>query len=195
MKRKSLIRLMAEAGLRSVRRHRVITTVIVVLAAAAVAVSLVTTGGAGVAGGAAKPADQAARAFTVTALGHPGQRVSLSQYAGRPVILNFWASWCEPCQQETPLLARWYKQHDGHVALLGLDENDSAAAALAFAQAKGVTYPLGFDPNTIVASDYDVAALPQTFFLDARHRVVDHVAGALTQAELDAGLRLMDAAG
>ncbi len=191
MKRKSLIRLMAEAGLRVARRHRVISAAVAVLVVAAVAVSLATTG----AGSAAPPADQPAHAFSVTALGQSGQRVSLSQYAGRPLIVNFWASWCEPCQKETPLLARWYKQQDGHVALLGLDENDSAASALAFARAKGVSYPLGFDPNTIVASAYHVGALPQTFFLDARHRIVDHVAGALTQAELDQGLRLMQAAG
>jgi cytochrome c biogenesis protein CcmG/thiol:disulfide interchange protein DsbE len=190
VKRKSLIRLMAEAGLRVVRRHRVISSVIAVLAAAVVAVSLATTGS----GRTAPPADQPAAAFSLTALGQSGQKVALSQYAGRPVIVNFWASWCEPCQKETPLLARWYKQQDGRVALLGLDENDSAANALAFARAKGVSYPLGFDPNTIVASAYHVGALPQTFFLDARHRIVDHVAGALTQAELDQGLRLMNAA-
>ena len=191
MKRKSLIRLMAEAGLRVARRHRVITSVVAVLAAAVVAVSLATTGS----GRTAQPADQPAHAFTVTALGQAGQRVSLSQYAGQPVILNFWASWCEPCQKETPLLASWYKQQDGHVTLLGLDENDSAASALAFARARGVSYPLGFDPGTVVAADYHVGALPQTFFLDARHRIVDHVAGALTQADLDKGLRLMNAAG
>jgi cytochrome c biogenesis protein CcmG/thiol:disulfide interchange protein DsbE len=190
MKRKSLIRLIAEAGLRAVRRHRVISAAVAALAAAAVAVSLATTGS-----GSAAPADQPGHAFTVSALGKTGQPVSLSQYPGRPVILNFWASWCEPCQKETPLLARWYKQQDGRVALLGLDENDSAANALAFARAKGVSYPLGFDPNTIVASDYHVGALPQTLFLDARHRIVDHVAGALTQADLDKGLRLMNSAG
>jgi cytochrome c biogenesis protein CcmG, thiol:disulfide interchange protein DsbE len=187
MKRKSLVRLLAEAGIRKIRRHKVISSAVAVFAAAVVAVSLATTGGG-------TASDPVAPGFTLTALGQSGRQVSLSQYAGQPVILNFWASWCEPCQQETPLLARWYKQQDGHVVLLGLDENDSAASALPFARAKGVSYPLGFDPNTIVASDYHVGALPQTFFLDARHRIVDHVAGAVTEAELATGLRLMRSA-
>jgi cytochrome c biogenesis protein CcmG/thiol:disulfide interchange protein DsbE len=190
MKRKSLIRLMTEAAVRAVRRHKVTSSAVAVFAVAVIAVSVVTTS----TGTAAPKTYPAGPGFTLAALGQTGRQVSLSQYASKPVIVNFWASWCEPCQQETPLLARWYKQQDGHVVLLGLDENDNAASALRFAQAKGVTYPIGFDPKTIAASDYHVDGLPQTFFLNAQHRVVDHVLGALTEAELDKGLRLMRSA-
>ena len=109
-------------------------------------------------------------------------------------IINFWASWCPPCQQETPLLASWYKQQHGHVVLLGLDENDTTADALKFAQAKGVSYPIGFDPQVKVALAYNVDGLPQTFFLNAQHRIVDHVLGAVTKAQLAKGLRLMNSA-
>jgi hypothetical protein len=80
------------------------------------------------------------------------------------------------------------------VVLLGLDENDSAANALAFVKAKGVTYPIGFDPNVNVAGKYGVNGLPQTFFLNARHQIVDHVVGAVTEASLANGLRLMNSA-
>ena len=170
------------------RRHKVITGVVAAFVAAVVGVSLATNGTA------APPTYRAAPNFTLAALGQPGQRVSLSQYAGKPVIINFWASWCEPCQQETPLLASWYKQQHGHVVLLGLDENDIAADALKFATAKGVSYPIGFDPNVTVAPSYGVDGLPQTFFLNAEHRIVDHVLGAVTRAELAKGLRLMNAA-
>jgi len=169
------------------RRHKVVTGSIVVFIAALIAVTLATSGSA------APPSYPAAAGFTLTALGKPGQQVSLSQYAGKPVIINFWASWCAPCQQETPLLASWYKQQHGHVVLLGLDENDTAANALKFAAAKGVSYPIGFDPNVTVAPAYDVDGLPQTFFLNAEHRIVDHVLGAVTKAELAKGLRLMNA--
>ena len=80
------------------------------------------------------------------------------------------------------------------MVLLGLDENDTAADALKFATAKGVSYPIGFDPNVTVAPAYGVDGLPQTFFLNAEHRIVDHVLGAVTKAELAKGLRLMNAA-
>ncbi len=169
-------------------RHKVVTGSVAVFIAAVIAVTLATTGTA------APPAKTAAPAFTLTALGKPGQQVSLSQYQGKPLIINFWASWCAPCQQETPLLASWYKEQHGHVVLLGLDENDAAASALAFATAKGVGYPIGFDPTVTVASAYGVDGLPQTFFLNAAHRIVDHVLGAVTRAELVKGLSLMNAA-
>jgi cytochrome c biogenesis protein CcmG/thiol:disulfide interchange protein DsbE len=169
------------------RRHKVITGSVAVFVAAVIAVSLATSGSA------TPPADKAAAGFTLTALGKPGQQVSLSQYQGKPLIINFWASWCGPCQQETPLLAGWYKQQHGHVALLGLDENDVAADAVRFAAAKGVSYPIGFDPAVTVPAAYGVDGLPQTFFLNAEHRIVDHVLGAVTEAELAKGLRLMNA--
>ena len=170
------------------RRHKVITGVVAAFIVAVIAVSLATSGTA------APPSYPSAAGFTLTALGQPGQQVSLSQYAGKPVVINFWASWCAPCQQETPLLASWYKQQHGHVVLLGLDENDTAADALKFATAKGVSYPIGFDPSVKVAPAYGVDGLPQTFFLNAEHRIVDHVLGAVTRAELAKGLRLMNAA-
>ena len=173
------------------RRHKVITGSVVAFIAAVIAVSLATSGSAAPPTNQAAP--KAAAGFTLAALGKPGQQVSLSQYQGKPLIINFWASWCAPCQQETPLLASWYKQQHGHVVLLGLDENDVAADAIKFAAAKGVSYPIGFDPNVTVAPAYNVDGLPQTFFLNAEHRIVDHVLGAVTKAELAKGLRLMNA--
>jgi cytochrome c biogenesis protein CcmG, thiol:disulfide interchange protein DsbE len=185
---------------RLIRRNKVISAVTAAFAVAIIVVSLTTTGTAATStgqpggGGQKAASDPAAHGFTLAALGKPGQQVSLSQYQGKPLVINFWASWCPPCQQETPLLAQWYKQQDGHVVLLGLDENDAAASALKFAQAKGVTYPIGFDPNVAVALSYGVDSLPQTFFLNASHHIVDHVLGAVTAADLAKGLRLMNGA-
>ena len=169
-------------------RHKVVSGSIAVFAAAIVAVSLATSSSA------APPPAPVAPAFTVAALGAPGS-VSLSQYRGKPVVVNFWATWCDICVSETPLLASWYKQEHGKIALLGLDENDpSAKAALAFARAKGVTYTLGFDPLMNVAGAFDIDDLPQTYFLNAQHRIVEHVLGAMTKADLAEGVTLMDAA-
>jgi thiol-disulfide isomerase/thioredoxin len=172
---------------RQIGRHKVVSGSVAVFAAAIIAVSLATSSSA------APPPAPVAPGFTVAALGGPGN-VSLTQYRGKPVIVNFWASWCDPCKTETPLLASWYKQEHGKIALLGLDENDTSAKALAFAHAKGVSYTLGFDPLMSVAGAYALSALPQTYFLNAQHRIVLHVLGAMTKADLAEGVTLMDAA-
>ena len=175
---------------RAAARHKLASGLIALAAVASlIAIALVASGPATPAGATADPA---APAFSLPVLGQSAQKISLSDYAGKPVIVNFFASWCEPCQQETPLLASWYKRQHGHVVLLGLDENDTTAAALKFANAKGVSYPIGFDPQVTVALAYNVDGLPQTFFLNAQHRIVDHVLGAVTEAELAKGLGLMN---
>ncbi len=176
---------------RIVVRNKIATAATAVFLVAAVAISVAGTRSSG----SSPQPDPVAPGFTLTALGDPGHHITLSQYAGKPLIVNFWASWCPPCQQETPLLARWYAGQHGHVILVGLDENDNAASALKFARAKGVTYPIGTDPQLAAANAYGVVALPQTFFLNAQHRIVDRVYGAVTLADLAKGVRLMDAPG
>jgi len=178
----------------SVRRHRLVAAVIalcVVASVAAFAWASTSTGTGPGSGSAAGPAaDPVAPAFSFPVLGHSGQQVSLSDYAGKPLIVNFFASWCPPCQQETPLLARFYRAEHGKVALVGLDENDVVANALKFTRAKGVNYPVGWDPQLTAAYAYGVGGLPQTFFLNAKHRIVEHLYGAVTQAELNKGVAL-----
>lgn len=129
----------------------------------------------------------AAKNFRLPELGHSGQYVSLAAYAGRPVIINFFASWCAPCQRETPLLARFYTEHHGRVLIIGVDSNDQTGKALQFVKAKGVRYPVAFDgyPAPVTVS-YGIIALPQTFMLNARHQIVRHIAGDVTQQELTA---------
>jgi cytochrome c biogenesis protein CcmG/thiol:disulfide interchange protein DsbE len=183
-------------------QHKLVTAITVLLVAAVVVGvaggSLRGTPGA-TGGGSSAPGDTAvvyahptqAPAFSLPDLSTTGQHVGLSQYQGKPLIVNFFASWCGPCQQETPLLARFFKQQDGRVAILGVDGNDPAANAVAFVHAKGVTYPVGADKSLITASAYNVSAFPQTFFLNSRHQIVYQVFGAVTQAELAKGTSLM----
>ena len=133
-----------------------------------------------------------AQAFTLPELGHLGQHISLAQYAGRPLILNFFASWCEPCQRETPLIARFYRSHRRSVVIIGVDVNDTSSAGLAFARKMGVTYPIASDPAPMtMALSYGVAALPQTFFLNAQHRVVRRMIQAVSLADLRRGVAIM----
>ena len=156
----------------------------------AVAIVLVVT----LAGAQAKKTGQPpqAKSFSLAQLGRPGSRVTLASYAGQPVIINFFASWCSPCQRETPLLAKFYLSNHGRVRVLGIDSNDQTAPALRFARKTGVRYPVGVDPYPAATTvSYRVLALPQTFFLNAQHRIVLHVVGALTTKDLTKGVSLM----
>lgn len=179
------------------RRFRLSRTARVVVsgvaAAAATAAALTALGS--VSRGTAAPHSPPPTAgnFALPLLGHPGQRISLSAYAGKPVIVNFFASWCHPCQQETPLIARFYAASGKRVAIIGVDENDRAPAALAFIRASKVAYPVAVDgPSDPTASAYGLIGLPQTFFLDAQHRIVKRVSGAVTLHDLQAGLAMID---
>ena len=126
-------------------------------------------------------------------LGHASTTVSLAAYAGRPVIVNFFASWCAPCRRETPMLAHFYASQHGRVVVLGIDANDETAAALRFTAKAGVGYPVGSDPfPSPVTTSYGVYALPQTFFLNAQHRIVFKVMGAVTSSKLAQGVALMN---
>jgi cytochrome c biogenesis protein CcmG, thiol:disulfide interchange protein DsbE len=169
-------------------RHKIVSSLVALcVAASLIAIGLVASGSGAPAGAAPDPA---APAFSLPVLGQSGQKVSLSDYAGRPLIVNFFASWCEPCQQETPLLAKFYRTEHAKVAIVGLDENDVMSSAMSFTHKEGVSYPVGFDPEVVAASAYGVAGLPQTFFLDAKHRIVDRVFGAVTLADLNHGIAL-----
>jgi cytochrome c biogenesis protein CcmG/thiol:disulfide interchange protein DsbE len=175
---------------RAAARNKLTTGII----AAAVIVSFAVIAWAGTSSGTAKPAaDPVAATFSVPVLEQAGvgsPRLALASYAGKPLIVNFFASWCAPCEKETPLLAKFYRSEQGKVALIGLDENDQVGSALKFIGADGVSYPVGWDPQVTVASAYNVSLLPQTFFLDARHRVVYRTFGAVTSTDLSKGIAL-----
>jgi cytochrome c biogenesis protein CcmG/thiol:disulfide interchange protein DsbE len=181
----------AGPGRRTGRRVRLVALVVTALAGLAV-IGLLTVAVADAGTGpATRPAapkrPAAAQPFALAALGHAGQQVTLSRYAGQPVIVNFFASWCGPCQHETPLLAGFYAAHHGQVQVIGIDSNDTTAAALRFVQSEHVGYPVGADPFPAkTATSYGVLALPQTFFLNARHQIVRHIVGQVTAKELAA---------
>jgi cytochrome c biogenesis protein CcmG, thiol:disulfide interchange protein DsbE len=128
--------------------------------------------------------------FSLPALtgGTPVNLDKLGTNRHRPVVLNFFASWCIPCQKETPLLARTAaaEQAKGSpVQFIGVDVAESASDGLAFVQKSGITYPVGSDLSLRVTSAlYGLNAQPNTFFIDASGRVIGHVIGGVTAPEL-----------
>ena len=115
-------------------------------------------------------------------------RLELASLRGKAVVLNFWASWCFPCNREAPALEKAWQGHDGKVVVLGIDVNDFAGDARHFMRQHNVTYPIVHDNNNVTEPKYGVGALPETFFVDPRGRVVAHVAGQVSESDLRAGI-------
>jgi len=138
--------------------------------------------------------EPAAPAFTLPSLRDPAQLVSLSAYRGHPVIVNFFASWCGPCERETPILASFYRASTGRAVIIGVDADDNATAARHFVARDRVAYPVGFETTPAVTNAYGVSAvgIPETFFLNSRHRIVKRILGDVTMRELTQESAVLD---
>jgi cytochrome c biogenesis protein CcmG, thiol:disulfide interchange protein DsbE len=118
--------------------------------------------------------------------------LSLASLRGKAVVVNFWASWCEPCKTETPMLqAAWRKYRSQGLVIVGIDYDDFRGEARAFAKRYGVTYPIVHDRRKETVGRYGVVGVPETLFVDRRGRLVgERVVGELDEGELDANIAL-----
>ncbi len=126
--------------------------------------------------------------WTLPALERPASTVALAQFRGRPVVVNFWASWCPPCRKEMPALEHVARLLNGRVDFVGLDTQDERSAGLAFARGAKVSYALATD-NAEVWSSYGVYGLPTTVFISASGELLGRQVGGLTEARLEALVR------
>ena len=115
-----------------------------------------------------------------------GNPVRLSDFAGRPVVVNFWASWCGPCVEEFPLLKQAQAQHaaDG-LAVVGIVYQDRSESARSFVERMGADWPAVMDPGGSVANQYAVFGPPETFFIGRDGTLLGHQVGQFSRASLD----------
>lgn len=113
-----------------------------------------------------------------------GTRTSMAEYRGRPVVVNFFGSWCAPCKREMPAFERVHQDLGDEVAFLGLNVRDPVERARALVDTTGVTYDIGRDPSGDLARQWGVTTFPTTAFVAPDGSVVRVHSGALTEDEL-----------
>ena len=118
-------------------------------------------------------------------------KLSLASLRGKAVVVNFWASDCAPCKQEMPRLVAFARTWSSRqVVVVGVDIGEGRKGpARAFSRRYGATYPMVFDPSASTAGPWGIIGTPQTFFVDRRGRIVDHVLGPVSTQKLEAGAR------
>jgi cytochrome c biogenesis protein CcmG/thiol:disulfide interchange protein DsbE len=122
--------------------------------------------------------------FSLPTLADPDGALGPDDLRGRPAILNFWASWCDPCREEAPAFARAAREHD-EVAFLGVNILDGREEALEFVEEYGIPYPSVRDASGAIAKRYGVNGAPETVFLDPQGNVVGRYIGAFREGELE----------
>jgi cytochrome c biogenesis protein CcmG, thiol:disulfide interchange protein DsbE len=130
----------------------------------------------------------AAPGFTLPRLEGDGN-LSLAEFDGKPLVINFWASWCGPCRDEAPLLQAAAREYHGRLVVLGIDYQDFTGDARKFVRKFGLTYPIVRDGDGSLLARWGVTGAPESFFVDRAGKVVAHVPGAVDKETLPAGIQ------
>jgi cytochrome c biogenesis protein CcmG/thiol:disulfide interchange protein DsbE len=129
------------------------------------------------------PINSPAPGFTLEA--YDGQTYRLADLRGKVVVINFWASWCQPCKDEAPELENtWRHYKDRNVLFLGIGFVDTETEAKAYIKEFNITYPNGPDLGTRISQAYRIRGVPETYFIDPAGRLVFSKIGPTTQNEM-----------
>jgi cytochrome c biogenesis protein CcmG/thiol:disulfide interchange protein DsbE len=112
-------------------------------------------------------------------------RMAETLATGRPVFVNFWASWCVPCRDEAPILEAAWRRNRERIALVGVDVQDTDEEARAFLRGFGITYPNGAGNAGPISISYGMRGVPETYFVAADGRIIRKWNGPLGTAALD----------
>jgi thiol-disulfide isomerase/thioredoxin len=121
-----------------------------------------------------------------------GTKISLSSFKGKPVYVNFFASWCQPCKQELPFIVKQYPSLKSRVVFLGVDELEATAQVGPFAKQMGIVYPIVIDPGGVGAA-YQIDTLPKSIFIDRQGIVRAIVRGFIPPAVFKTDMDLITA--
>ena len=143
--------------------------------------------------GETEQAKAAAPDFTVC--DKDGNEVHLSDYIGKPVVLNFWASWCGPCKMELPDFQEKYLEHGEEVQFLMINLTDGARetmdGAAAFVSGQGYTFPVFYDTKSSASAAYGTYSIPVTYFIDSEGYAVGRAVGAIDGETLQRGIAMI----
>ncbi len=127
--------------------------------------------------------------FTLTTL--DGSSMSLSSLRGKVVLVNFWATWCPPCRDEMPEIQAVAREHPNDFVVLGIDNGETVDVVKPFVKEFNLTFPILLDPDFTVANDYQVKALPTSFFIDRAGIVRATNIGAMGRSYIESQLNAL----